>query len=363
MGDVARQAGVSKATVSAVLNGGSARSSTRERVLAAIELLNYRPAAVPGRAQPRPGRSLGLVVKEIDNPYYGEVLNGVRSAAEARGYTVLAVSSEGDYDIERRAVEVLRAKDVDGLLVTPVMHAAADLSHLFELKRRNFPFVLLEEVLGVPASLVDIDNVEASRRATEYLIGIGHTRIAHFAGPEYSMHSRQRIDGTRWACSASRLVFTDDAVVPAGAHLADGYAAARAFFTARAADERPTAITCYNDLTAIGVCRALAELGLRVPDDVSVIGFDDIPLLDYLPVPLTSVRVPKLRMGQLATEMLMQHIESHTVLPPQRVLLESELVVRASTMPRRGASRSNGGSHDVAAAPQLALSSPLVPHV
>jgi LacI family transcriptional regulator len=330
--DVARQAGVSKATVSAVLNDtGSVKESTRERVLAAMEVLNYRPSQPAGRVGTRRAKSIGLLIKEIDNPYYAEVVLGARSQASEHGYTLLVVSSEGEYDAERRAVELLRAIDVDGLIATPVLDEQADLSHFFELKRRNFPFVLLEQVRGVQASLVDVDNVDASRRAVAYLIAQGHTRIAHFAGPSYSMHSWERIDGVHRAYSASHLIFTNEDIVPAGAHLADGYRAALAYFHARGPDDRPTAVTCYNDLVAVGVCRALAELGLRVPDDVSVIGYDDIPLTDYLPVALTTVRMPKFKMGEIAAQMLIQHIESKTGVPPQKVFLEAELVVRGST--------------------------------
>ena len=330
--DVARHAGVSKATVSAVLNdAGSVRDSTRERIQSAIELLNYRPTQRPGSATARKSRSIGLLIKEIDNPYYAEVALGARAHAAEKGYTLLVASSEGEYDAERRAVELLQAKDVDGLIVTPVLDGDADLSHLFELKRRNFPFVLLEEIRGVPASLVDVDNTEASRAAVAHLIAHGHTRIAHFAGPRYSTHSQQRIDGVHQACSGSRLIFTERDIVTTGAHLKDGYRAGLEFFRSRDADSRPTAVTCYNDLVAIGVCRALAELGLRVPDDVSVVGFDDVPLLEYLSVPLTSVRLPKFSMGEIASQMLVRQIESKALVPPQKVYLESELVVRQST--------------------------------
>src|SRR5215213_11554938 len=167
--DVATRAGVSKATVSAVLNEtGSVKDATRDRVLAAIELLNYRPTQATGRAAARKGKCIALVIKEHDNPYYAQVIDGVRSATHDAGYTLLVVSSEGKYAIERRAVELVRDKDVDGLIVTPVVDEHADLSHFFELKRRNCPFVLLEEIRGVPASLVDLDNIEAARAAVEY---------------------------------------------------------------------------------------------------------------------------------------------------------------------------------------------------
>ena len=135
MGDVARLAGVSKATVSAVLNDtGIVKASTRERVLNAIELLNYRAAPVVNSYSSATGqKSLGLVIKEMDNPYYGEVVAGARAVAEANGYTLFVASSEGDYESERRAVEQFRAKGIDGLIVTPVLHEETDLSHLFDL--------------------------------------------------------------------------------------------------------------------------------------------------------------------------------------------------------------------------------------
>lgn len=332
MNDVARHAGVSKATVSAVINGtGSVKDSTRDRVQAAIELMNYRPDQNGGNPAARQGKSIGIVIKEIDNQYYAEIVLGARSYANEQGYTLFVASSEGEYLAERRAVELLQSKAVDGLIATPVLDEDADLSHFFDLKRRNFPLVLLEDVRGVQASLVDIDNEDASRKAVEYLIQLGHTRIVHFVGPRYSTHSQERLDGVRRACGASRLIFADDDTVPAGAHMADGYRAGLAYFQRRTIENRPTAVTCYNDLVAVGLCRALRELELAVPDDVSVIGFDDIPLLEYLPMPLTTVRVPKFRMGQLAAEMLIRHVESKAMLPPQKAFLEAELVVRRST--------------------------------
>ena len=329
--DVAQQAGVSKATVSAVINdSASVRGSTRDRVLAAIDVLNYRPSQIT-RTTARKTKSIGLLIKEIDNPYYAEVALGARTHANEHGYTLLVASSEGEYEAERRAVELLQAKDVEGLIATPVLDEHADLSHFFELKRRNFPFVLLEEVRGVRASLVDVDNRDASRKAVEYLIRQGHTRIVHFAGPRYSMHSEERLDGVRHACSASHLIFHDDDAIEAGAHLADGYRAALGCFRKRTGAARPTAVTCYNDLVAIGLCRALNELGLRVPDDVSVVGFDDIALTEFVPVPITTVRVPKFRMGELAAEMLIRHVESRAAIPPQRAYLDAQLIVRRST--------------------------------
>jgi LacI family transcriptional regulator/LacI family repressor for deo operon, udp, cdd, tsx, nupC, and nupG len=340
--DVANHAGVSKATVSAVLNGtANVLPATRQRVLAAVEELDYRPTPRSGgaanAASPRrTGRSVAVLIREADNPFYGEVLAGVRAVAAPRGYTVLVTSSEGDYGTEQQAVRLLHEKDVDGLMVYPVLDDHADLSHLFELRRRNYPFVLLEGVRGLPASLVDVDNRAAARAATEHLIELGHRRLVHFAGPEYSLHTRERLDGVREACSGALVRFGDAHVVSAGAHFDDGYRAALAYFGAADPAARPTGVTCYNDLVAAGVMSALAELGLRVPQDVSVVGFDDIPIARHLATPLTTVHVPKYESGRLAAELLLAQIESSAPgapALPERRSLEATLVVRASTAP------------------------------
>lgn len=329
--DVARAARVSKATVSAVLNDkGTVGRATRDRVVEVIKQLNYRPNSLGARAKPR-HRCIGLLIKEIDNPYYMEIAAGIGAFCRKQQYSVLVSSSEGDPESERTAIEMLCEQGADGLVITPVLNDDTDLSHLFELKRRNYPFVLLEAIRGVKASLVDVENVEAARRAAEYLISQGHTKIVHFAGPVYSMHSEERIDGFRRAFSGSSLMFTEDEIVRAGAHLEDGYRAGMSYFNDLARKDRPTAVTCYNDLVALGLCHALADLKLDVPADVSVIGFDDLAMLPYVGVPLTTVHVPKVQMGERATEMLIRQIESRKEVQPERVTFDGELVIRGST--------------------------------
>lgn len=275
-------------------------------------------------------QSLGLVIKEIDNPYYSQIVAGARAYANDRGYTILTSSSEGDYLSEQRIVDLLTRKDVDGLIIVPLLDERADLSHLFELKRRNFPFVLLEAIRGIRASVIDINNVEASKKATARQIEQGHKQIVHFAGPTYSMHSEERVEGVRRAYSESSLVFTDDAVGPVGAYPEDGYRAGLKYFR-NAETPRSTAVTCYNDLVAIGTLRALTELGISAPDEVSMVGNDDIELLQYLPLKLTTIRVPRYEMGYKAAELLIRQIESQEELPPQRIDLEAELIIRGST--------------------------------
>ena len=330
--DVAERAGVSIGTVSAVLNRKDTVSSgTRRRVLDAIEALNYRPsAAARRRLQPPSEKSIGLIIKEVANPYFSDIIIGAQETASASGYHVIVASTERIYNLEQQLVELFIAKDVDGLIINPLQDDEADLSHLFEIARRNIPLVLIENVRGIQASMVDVDNVAAEKSAVEYLIDQGHKRIIHFAGPRYSMHSEERVEGVRRAFSSQLLKFDDDDVVHVGARLEDGYRAGLEYFRNRT-DGRPTAVTCYNDLVAIGLIRALNELGLKVPEDVSVVGYDDIELSSYLDVPLTTVRVPKREMGRRATQLLIQHVEATDSGKVEKVLLRAELVVRGST--------------------------------
>lgn len=341
--DVAQHAGVSKATVSAVLNDAdSVKESTRQKVLASIEHLNYRPrSSARRRFKPGQGKSIGFVIKEFSNPYFAGVIVGARSYANEHGYSLLVASSEGNCRHEQRLVNLLKSKDCDGLIIFPVLDDETDLSYLFDLKRRNYPFVMMEEIRGVQASLIDVDNVAAMQKATQYLIELGHTKIVHFAGPEYSTHSQRRIEGVRRAFSETRLVFSSDLVVPAGAHQQDGYRAGLAYFKEIETADRPTAVVCYNDLVALGVIHALHEQGLRVPEDVSVVGCDDIDLLEYVSPPLTTLRIPRFEKGRLAAEVLIRHIESREKLPPEKIAMEAELVVRGTTRPL-GKRRSTG---------------------
>jgi LacI family transcriptional regulator len=331
--DVAQYASVSASTVSAVLNDKpTVKVSTRENVLRAIEALSYRPRPAIRRPAAPPGlRSVGFILREPANPYYAEVMAGAEEYLHERGYRMLLGASHGDGDRERELVELYQLKDFDGILLTPVRNRQSDLAHLFDLRRRNIRFVLLDEVPGIQASLVDVDNVDGAKQGLQHLIDLGHTEIVHFAGPANSLHSDERLAGVRAAYSESHLVFSDALVVRAGDSLEEGYRAGLELFRDRPAAQRPTGVTCHNDLVALGLCRALSELGLRVPDDVSVVGYDDLPLLNFVSPPLTSVRVPKREVGRIAAEILHEEIEHGPPATPRKVYLRADLVVRAST--------------------------------
>jgi DNA-binding LacI/PurR family transcriptional regulator len=331
--DVAEAAGVSVGTVSAVINArGSVRDVTRRRVVDAIGRLNYElPRAVGLGGGGRRAKSVGLMIKEAQNPFYADVLMGVRETLEGKGYTLFEGTSEGQYREEGRMLEAMREHGIDGAIVAPVVEDASDLSHLFLVQRRGYPLVLLGEIKGLPVPSVTVDNVRAEKAAVQHLLEGGHEQVLHVSGPPYSQHSQDRLAGFKEAFSESPLRFHEGMVVEAGAGLEDGYRAVREAFSARG--DRPTAITCFNDLVAIGALRALNELGLSVPGDVSVVGYDDIEMAAYLPTPLTTVRAPSREMGRRAASLLIRQFDGSASDAPERVVLETELVVRGTSRP------------------------------
>ncbi|ARA92432.1 MAG: LacI family transcriptional regulator [Bacteroidetes bacterium] len=340
IGDVAARAGVSKATVSAVIHGhATVRHEVRERVLEAMEALNFpfdqsaHELRLRHLRNPRRMNAIGLVIRKMDNPFFAEVMQGVQSYATDHGYTLLVSSSEGHPHAEQKIVSTYRTHDVDGLILAPIVADAEEHGHLQELIEDGYPVVLLEAVPGVTTNLIRINQEEASAAATRHLIELGHERIVHFAGPVYTTHSQQRIRGFRRALEEAGRPFSDDLIVPIGAHLRDGYERGRRYFRRYPPATRPTGVTCFNDLIAVGLHRALLELGLRVPDDVSIVGYDDIDLMAYLPVPFTTVHSPNRQLGYRAAELLIRRIEAGSRFEPQHLVLEATLIERASTGP------------------------------
>ncbi len=333
--DVAEKAGVSAATVSNVINNRPGVSqSTRELVLQTIREVNYRPSGTARNLKRKSGKPcIGVVVKELDNPYYTDVASGIREYADSRGYTVFLTSSGGDYHREKTAINEFTVKDIDGIVIAPSLtDPEAEISHLFHLQELNFPFVLLEKIQGIRASVVDIDHIAATKSAVKYLIDAGHTQIVHFAGPDYTTHTNERIAGVRTAYSESHLVFNEEqTIVSAGAHLEDGYQTAMGYFQDRSPAEYPTAIVCFNDLIALGAVAALNDLGISVPAQVSIMGDDDIKFARRCPIPLSTIHTPRHELGQTAAEILIESIESPQTPKMRTVMLESRLVIRQST--------------------------------
>ncbi|HUI10360.1 MAG TPA: LacI family DNA-binding transcriptional regulator [Bacteroidota bacterium] len=331
--DVARRASVSKGTVSAVINAKNiVRPETRDRVLKVMKELNFRPRGVARNLKNDAlDKSIGVIIKDLNYPFYTSIATGVREYANSKGYSVVVTSSENDHESEKKLTHLFSDKDIKGTIIAPIVEGAAEIEHLFKLKMLNYPFVLLEAVKGIQANVVAIDNLRAIKRAVKYLMESGHTRIVHFAGPPQSSHTQERIEGFRHAFSESTLVFNKNMIVPTGSHYDESYSRTIDYFRERKREEFPTAIVCFNDQQALGVMIALLELGIRVPEDISIVGNDDIYYARIYPVPLTTIRAPQHEIGRKAAEILIRTIESPVPPPPEKIVLETEFIVRKST--------------------------------
>jgi DNA-binding LacI/PurR family transcriptional regulator len=331
--DVAKRARVSKGTVSAVINAkNTVKPATRDHILEVMKELNFRPRGVARNLKNGlQDRSIGVIVKDLNYPFYTSVARGVTEYANSKGYSVVIASSDDSNEREKQLSHLFSAKDIKGTIIAPVIEGAAEIEHLFRLKMINYPFVLLEGVKGIQANVVAIDNLKAIKKAVKYLIDTGHTKIVHFAGPPQSSHTQERIEGFRHAYSESTLIFREELIVSIGSHYEESYRKTMEFFKNKSRDDYPTAIVCFNDHQALAVMMALKELSIRVPDDISIIGNDDIYYAKIYPTSLTTIRAPQHDIGTKAAEILIRNIESSTLMAVERVILETEFIVRESS--------------------------------
>jgi len=327
--DVARVAGVSKAAVSAVLNNKPGVSKeTREKVLEVIRRLNYRPNAIARSLIANKTKSIGLVIKEIDNPYFSKIMKGVFDACSGYGYSMLLGSSELSPEQERKSIEALAGRRVDGLILSPLQGEYFDFFYLADLIRERYNLVTMAAVKNYATHVVDFDNEDAAYRAVSHLIELGHTRIACFSGPAYSAHSGERLAGYRKAHLEHNLQVREADIVTVGSYAADSRRAAKVFFAD--SENRPTAVFCYNDLVAIGLINGLEELGIRVPEEVSVMGFDNLDAGEYFKIPLTTVHVPAYKMGFAAAELLIRRMGSQEPVDYEKIFFPTKLIIRKS---------------------------------
>jgi LacI family transcriptional regulator len=331
--EVAKKAGVSKGTVSAVINAkNTVKPGTRDHILEVMKELNFRPRGVARNLKnDNQYKSIGIILKDLNYPFYTSIATGVKEYANNKGYSVVVTSSENDHECEKRFSHLFSAKDVKGTIIAPIVEGTSEIEHLFKLKMINYPFVLLEDVRGIQANVVAINNLKAIKKAVKYLIDSGHTKIVHFAGPPQSSHTQERIEGFRHAFSESTLVFDKEMIVPVGSSYDESFNKTIEYFKEKKRTDYPTAIVSFNDQQALGVMMALNKLHIKVPDDISIIGNDDIYYAQIYPVPLTTIRAPQHEIGKKAAEILIRNIESPHLLPVEKVYLETEFVIRKSS--------------------------------
>jgi LacI family transcriptional regulator len=327
--EVAARAGVSVGTVSNVLNRpDSVPETTLERVRAAIADLGY--VRNDAARQLRAGRSttVGLVVLDARNPFFTDVARGADDAAARHGLSVLIGNSDEQPDRELRLVSHFEEQRALGLLISPI---GDDVARLREIRERGTPVVLVDRTVeGSGFSSVAVDDIHGGELAARHLLETGRRRLAYIGGPVSLRQVEDRAAGARRAVAAVAAA-TLETVPVASLTVAEGRAAGERIAALPAA-ERPDAVFAANDLIALGVLQALVQAGVSVPDDVALIGYDDIDFASAAAVPLSSIRQPSRRMGETALSILVEDAADPS-LEPRVVVFEPELVVRASTAP------------------------------
>jgi LacI family transcriptional regulator len=317
LADVARRAGVSRAAASYVINGKpGVGSATRERVLAIAEELGFRPNRLARGLRQGHSKAIGLLLADVSNPFYPEIAAGVLNAANALDYKVF-LSHTGD-DSRQQASETYALLDhrCDGLIFTTL--TSADRHLLEQLMRHGVPFVqMVRRVPGITADFVGIDDESGGRAAGEHLLTLGHRDIAMVLGPQQSSASRARAYGFSQALARRGITVPPQRQAESPLTREGGYRAARRLFSAAPG---PQAVACGNDVIALGVIDALMDVGLRVPGDVAVIGYDDMSFASSRLIELTTVRQPRHEMGAEAARLLVNRIQDPDAPPAERIL-------------------------------------------
>lgn len=329
MADVARQAGVSLMTVSRVLNNkDDVSAETRQHVQATIKQLGYRPSDVARGLVTRRTGVIGVVVPDVSNPYFSEVVRGAEHVAYAKNYSVLLGNTEEDVERELAVLQSLEEKCVDGVMLCSSRLAEDELE---EAISRHSAAVLVNRRLEFAdgpggVGVVTLDDVAGGQMATQHLLNAGHRGIGFLAGPPTSHSGQGRMAGYRMALTAA------DVLPPSGwiRHCAPTVESGRErAHELLAASPELTALFCFNDLVAIGALQACAELGFAVPDRIAIIGFDDIPLAALVTPSLTTCRISRYELGARAMTLLLDRIGG-CIEECQEIILPTDLVVRHS---------------------------------
>jgi len=331
LADIAGQAGVSEATVSRVLNGRpGVADDTRQSVLTALDVLGFER---PARLRRRSAGLVGLVMPELTNPIFPAFAQVIEATLSQRGYTPVLCTQTPSGVPEDEYVEMLLERGVSGIIFVSGLHADTGTDHARyrALVERKLPVVFVNGYLDdVEAPFISSDESAAMELAVGHLVALGHRRIGFASGPERFLVVQRKLAGFRTSMKA-QLGLGDQAVdelVALSMFGVEGGAAA----AGRLLDADATAVVCGSDMMALGVIRAARQRGLSVPADVSVVGYDDAPMVEFTDPPLTTVRQPVHAMGLAAVQALLEDVRGHTT-PHTEYLFRPELVVRTSTGP------------------------------
>ncbi len=327
--EVARQVGLSAMTVSRVLNNQpNVSEKTRKRVLETTRRLGYTPNQIAKSLVLRKTQTIGVVVPEITHSFFPEAIRGIEEVTYRLGYHLILTHSAEDARREEDAIRTLEAKRVDGILIS-MAQTVEDYRLYRQVLRQGITVVFFDRcVAGLGASCVSIDDEESAWRITEHLIGHGYRRIAHLRGPGRVSIGAARMQGFRKALKQNGMAVYDELIVDSGFHETGGYEAMRRLLDLPA-ERRPRAVVAINDPAAYGAMKAIAERGMRVPEDIAIVGFSDDIRSELIPTPLTTIRQPAYEVGKRAAQQLFAEIGG-TSNPVDQITVKAELVIRRS---------------------------------
>ncbi|MBE7684411.1 MULTISPECIES: LacI family DNA-binding transcriptional regulator [Paenibacillus] len=324
--DIAREAGVSIATVSQVINGkGKISEKRRAEVMEIMERLNYQPSAIAAALTGKQTYTLGLLVPDISNPYFAELARAIEDRSRQLGYSVVICSTDNKDERVERYLNLLQQKRVDGMMIGTGIDNAEILSPLLQ---QSIPVALIARQLpSLSVHTVSIDDRLGGALAAEHLLQLGHTRFGVVSEPLKVSSSKERVRGFREAVEEAGLALESSQVRES---TADIQSAKQEVLVLLEQTNRPTGIFCCNDMQAIGALQAAKELGLQVPEDVSIVGFDNTILASVTNPPLTTVAQPIEDLGHRAVDLLIDELKDEHK-RPQKLVLKPELVIREST--------------------------------
>jgi LacI family transcriptional regulator, galactose operon repressor len=329
--DIARKAKVSSTAVSVALNNRAGVSErTRRRIFKIAEKLQYRPNWVAKSLISQHTRTIGLIIPSITDPFYPEIERGVEKIADECSYAVIASNTYGSLDAERRAIDILRSRGVDGIILTTV---EIDDPHIRPLVEDEFPFVLISRYSMDPEltnkmNYVVADNYSGGYQAIEHLYRLGHDRIAIIEGPRKTSTAIQKTQGVLKAMKDFGMKPDPGLMVECGYVRIKAYEATKRLLSGKS--NRPSAFFCQDDNMALGAREAILSTGLRIPEDVALVGNDDIDTASLSGIDLTTVRQDQYEMGSLGARILLDRIERTTPARVNKVVLEAKLVKRKS---------------------------------
>ncbi len=330
--DIAKKLKISPSTVSRALrNHPDISKETKSKVKKLAQKIDYQPNSIAQSLKARKTHTIGVIVPEIRHDFFSTVISGIEDVAYDRGYTILVSQSHENEEKERLNIKAMISNRVDGLMIS-ISQNTKNKEPFLSLKRQKIPFIFFDRTFNdnnFETSMVVVDDFEGAQIAVEHLIKKGYQRIAHLAGPEFIPISRERLDGYKSALKKYNIRYDKQLVIHGGFNEEDGIIGFQKILQLK---KMPDAIFAVNDPVAIGAFMQIKQNGLKIPDDIALIGFSDNPVMSLIEPAVTTVKQPMYEIGQTAAKLLLEQIENDKgTFKPREEVLKTELIIREST--------------------------------